>query len=171
MTQKALSSDLLFIQEFYSFCGFTLTKLQMHAESKEYGACSFELNNKKVEHRISKITPTKTGQFVTIWKRNKEGNTAPFDYKDLDFIIITSKSGDRIGQFIFSKAILAKKGIITKNGKSGKCGIRVYPPWDNVTSKQAEQTQSWQSNYFVMIESNETTYNNLIKNLVLKFNL
>jgi hypothetical protein len=45
---------------------------------------------------------------------------------------------------------LADKGIITKNGKEGKRGIRVYPPWDIATNKQAEKTQRWQM-LFLMI--------------------
>ncbi len=157
MKQTTLSSDLKFILDVYAKCGFTLTNFQLHSESSEYGACSFELNNHKVEYRISKITPTKTGQFVTIWKRNNKGITAPFDVSDLDFIVITSKSGDKIGQFIFPKSVLLEKGIITSSGKQGKRGIRVYPPWDNANSKQAEQTQRWQTNYFMQLKPNNVT--------------
>ncbi len=136
----------------YDQCNLSFGNLNRNVESNEYGACSFDLNGKKIEHRVSKITPTKIGQFVTIWKRNKLGITQPFDYKDkIDYIIITSRRGDNFGQFIFPKKILADKGIITLNGKSGKRGIRVYPPWDIPTSKQAEKTQNWQLNYFLTI--------------------
>lgn len=169
MTQTALSSDLKLIVEHYETCGLHLTHLKLHSESREYSACSFELNNQKIEYRVSKITPTKTGQFVTIWKRNSEGITTPFDFSDLDFIIITSKSGDKIGQFVFPKSVLAEKGIISRNGKFGKRGIRVYPPWDNVFSKQGEQTQSWQSDYFVNINSDDTSSFDLIRKLVTKY--
>lgn len=160
----SLSYEIKHLQDIYLKCGFTLKNLQMHSESSEYAACSFELNNYKVEYRVSKITPTKTGQFVTIWKRNNEGITIPFDFSDLDFIIITSKNNDQIGQFIFPKSVLAQKGIITKNSKSGKRGIRVYPPWDTVMSKQAEQTQRWQTNYFVL-EPNEANITELTRKL------
>ncbi|MGL4629999.1 MAG: MepB family protein [Leadbetterella sp.] len=107
-------------------------------------------------NRVSKITPTKTGQFVTIWKRNEEGITEPFDGKDdIDFVIIVSKRDDTIGQFIFLKSVLLEKGIFSLNGKGGKRGIRVYPPWDKVESKQAEKTQAWQKKYFVEIKKND----------------
>lgn len=136
-------------------------------ESAEYRACSFELNGNTIQFHISKITPTKTGQFVTIWKRNKEGITEPFDIlDDIDFVIITSKSGDNLGQFIFPKSVLADKGIITRNGKEGKRGIRVYPPWDIVTSKQAEKTQSWQTKYFLTIKNDNSTDLDLINKLI-----
>ena len=165
---SSFHGDLLVAKELvYDKCGFNLTELKLNSESKEYGACSFRLNGKSIQHRVSKITPTKTGQFVTIWKRNEDGITEPFDIlDDLDFIIITSKSGNNFGQFIFSKSVLADKGIITRNGKEGKRGIRVYPPWDIATNKQAEQTQRWQADYFLTIKNHNATDLNLTKKLL-----
>jgi hypothetical protein len=52
---------------------------------------------------------------------------------------------------------LADKGIITRNGKEGKRGIRVYPPWVITTNKQAEKTQNWQTKYFLIIEKDNST--------------
>jgi hypothetical protein len=149
-TLNSIHSDLKVVKELvYDKCGFDFTNLKNNLKSAEYGACSFRLNGKEIQYRASKITPAKTGQFVTIWKRNKDGITEPFDIlDDLDFIIITSKSGNNFGQFIFPKSVLVDNGIITKNGKEGKRGIRVYPPWDIVTNKQAIKTQSWQQNIF-----------------------
>ncbi len=148
-------NDLQIIKKLvYDKLNFEIKNLEIHSEGVEYGACRFEINGLKIEHRVSKITPTKTGQFVTIWKRNKQGITAPFDISDdIDFIIITAKSGDNIGQFVFPKAVLAEKGIISQNGKDGKRGIRVYPPWDKATNKQAEKTQNWQIKYFFTPEN------------------
>lgn len=166
-TEKELYSDLKIVKEFiYDKCGFELSNLKINSESVEYGACSFNLDEQKIEHRVSKITPTKVGQFVTIWKRNKNGVTEPFDIlDDIDFVVITSKSGNNIGQFIFPKSILADKGIISQNGKDGKRGIRVYPSWDIVTNKQADKTQKWQAKYFVTIESDNSADLDLIKKI------
>ena len=150
----------------YDNCGFELMNLKVSAESSAYGACSFELNGKAVQHRVSKITPTKVGQFVTIWKRNQEGITAPFDILDnIDFLIISSRSGDNFGQFIFPKSILAEKELITLNGREGKRGVRVYPPWDITTNKQATNAQSWQTKYFVTIKNGCESDLTLIKKL------
>lgn len=150
----------------YDKCGFELTNFQYNRESADYGACSFQLNKKVVQKRFSKITPAKTGQFVTIWKRNEHGVTKPFDFLDeLDFIIITARSGDNIGEFVFPKSVLADRGIITINDREGKRGIRVYPPWDIVTSKQAEKTQNWQNQYFLTIRKDNSTDLQLIKQL------
>ena len=160
-TENSLYASLKLVKELvYDKFGFELTNLKLNSESMKYGACSFELDGQKIEHRISKITQTKTGQFVTIWKRNKNGITEPFDILDgIEYIVITSKSGDNIGQFIFPTSVLADKGIISINGKDGKRGIRVYPSWDTVTNKQAEKTQSWQTKYFVTIRNDTSTTN------------
>jgi hypothetical protein len=84
---KFIHSDLKVAKELvYDKCGFDLTDPKLNSESSEYGACSFGLNGKKIQHRVSKITPTKTGQFVAIWKRNKDGITEPFsDFRRLRF--------------------------------------------------------------------------------------
>ena len=160
-----LHSDLKLAKELiYDLCDFGFTNYKVNSESKEYGACSFELNGKLIQHRVSKITPTKIGQFVTIWKRSAAGITKPFDVSDkIDFIIISSRSGNHFGQFIFPISVLAEKGIVTHNGKEGKRGIRVYPPWDVPTNKQAEKTQSWQLNYFLSIQNDSSRSLSLAK--------
>ncbi len=147
------NNELKIVKELvFDNCGFILTNLQNNKESLEYAACSFQLNGKSIQFRSSKITPTKTGQFVTIWKRNNEGITEPFDTSDyIDFLIITSKSGDNFGLFIFPKSVLIENGIITNNSKKGKRGMRVYPPWDIAPNKQAERTQNWQTKHFISI--------------------
>lgn len=157
--------DLQFIKErIYDKHNLVFTNLILNPESVEYGACSFELNGKTIEHRVSKTTPTKIGQFVTIWKRNKEGITCPYDSSDeLDFIIITARSGNNFGQFIFPKSILEEKGIISNQGKDGKRGIRVYPPWDVPTNKQAIKTQDWQTKYFLTIAENKSSVESYLR--------
>lgn len=166
-TLTLIHTDLKVAKELvYDKCGFELTNLKQNLESVEYGACSFVINEKLIQHRISKITPTKSGQFVTLWKRNKDGITQPFDFEDdIDLIIITARNGDNFGQFIFPKSVLADKEIITRNGKEGKRGIRVYPPWDIASSKQAEKTQNWQTKYFLTIKNNNSTDLNFAKQL------
>ncbi len=149
-----ITDELSITQEsLYAKCRLKFMKLNFNTESEEYGACKFMINGFKIQYRHSKITPTKTGQFVTIWKRDTSGATRPFDVlDDLDFIIITSTDGDNFGQFVFPKAILVEKGVITHAGREGKRGIRVYPPWAVASNKQAEKTQQWQIQYFFKIQ-------------------
>lgn len=160
------STELLQVKELvFDRCDFEFSNLVIDSESAEYQACSFNINSFQIIHRLSKITPTKIGQFVTIWKRNDKGITAPFDVSDyFDFIIITSKSGEDFGQFVFPKSVLLEKGIISDSNKSGKRGIRVYPPWDIPISKQAEKTQNWQTKYFYSI-NNDSIDIDLVKKL------
>ncbi|MEO6133813.1 MAG: MepB family protein [Ginsengibacter sp.] len=129
----------------------SISNFILNKESKEYEACFFTLNGKNIIYRLAKITPTKTGQFVTIWKRNENGITVPFDINDdIHFVIIAVTKDDQFGQFIFPTSVLADKGIITQSGKEGKRGIRVYPPWDKANNEQAIKTQVWQSKYFFL---------------------
>jgi hypothetical protein len=137
-------------KQLYSKCGTVFSAMQKQTESIEYGACSFMLNQQNIQYRESKITPTKTGQFVTIWKRNPAGITTPFSANDnIDFMIITCKNDKNLGQFIFPKSILLQKAIMSDHCKQGKRGMRVYPPWDVATNAQAIKSQQWQCNYFI----------------------
>ncbi|WCL50309.1 MepB family protein [Leptospira sp. GIMC2001] len=131
-------------------CGMQLNNIEVDKESREYAAHRIQIGKFKAIFRVSKITPIKSGQFVTVWKRNIQGITKPFDLSDgIDFYIIGSKKENHLGFFIFPKKILQIQRIISDANKVGKLGIRVYPPWDTTTSKQAQKTQNWQSEYFV----------------------
>jgi hypothetical protein len=160
--------DLILAQQLvYEPCNFTCSSIKPEAESKEYKACSFSLNGNKIIYRASKITPTKAGQFVTIWKRDDEGVTRPYNEKDdFDFVIISCRKDNDMGQFVFPKSVLVKQGIISSQHKSGKRGIRVYPLWDTTTSKQALETQKWQINYFVHILPGNPNIIESVKNLL-----
>ena len=139
----------------YDPCHFTCSEPLMEAESVEYGACTFQLNNRSVLFRIAKITPTKVGLFVAIWKRIQSGSTQPYDVSDsVDFFIISVRKDNNFGQFIFPKSVLAKHDIISIEGQGGKRGIRVYPPWENNLNRQAQKTQEWQVQYFLNIPQN-----------------
>lgn len=122
----------------------------MEMESTDYNACEFKLDELTLKFRVAKITPTKIGQFVTIWKRNGNGPIEPYSISDkVDFLIVSTRKGDLLGQFVFPKTVLVKKGVFSVPEREGKRAIRVYPPWDEPTSKQAQQTQQWQLDYFL----------------------
>jgi hypothetical protein len=149
-------SDLLEVKKnVYDKVGFVISDLVLEAESKDYQACRFELNGRKIICRSAKITPKKVGYFVTFWKRKKGEVIEPFNENDIfDFYIINLRTGTDFGQFVIPKAELIKRGIISTSEKEGKRGFRVYAPSDIVTSKQAEKTQKWQRNYFLKIDKN-----------------
>lgn len=136
----------------YDKCALELSGFEAASEGKEYHACRYQLSGRKIISRSAKVTPKKVGQFVTFWKRNNEGLTAPFDDSDqIDFYVVNVRTENNFGQFVFPKSVLIKKGIISTQHKEGKRAFRVYPCWDAVHNKQAERTQKWQLNYFYEI--------------------
>lgn len=129
--------------------GLLSIDLKQEKESYEYCAYTLNLDGSKSKFRIAKVTPTKPGLFVTMWKRNSAGITEPHAIHDpIDLYIVSVKDQNRAGVFIFPKEAFAKHGIISVSGKGGKRGFRVYPTWENSLNKQATKTQSWQVKYF-----------------------
>ncbi len=123
--------------------------LVYNPEAKEYNGCSYQLGSLSIIQREAKTTPQKVGQFVTLWKRNPKGETCPLEISDrFDYVVIICETQEQIGHFLFPKEVLAEKGHIRSKRSNGKRGFRVYPAWDNPTSKQAKATQSWQLQYF-----------------------
>ena len=143
-------SKVKFRREF----GPIVTDFKKDKESTKYDACSYVLGgDTTVVYRKAHITPTKLGQFVTLWVRGTDGIIKPYDNKDkFDIVIICCVKGKKKGLFIFPKAVLIEHDIITGNGNEGKRALRVYPPWDKVTSPQAIKTQAWQLKYFTMLK-------------------
>jgi hypothetical protein len=138
-------------------CNFKFSNFETEKESSDYCACKFEINSLKIVFRQAKITPTKVGQFVTLWKRETEKSPiAPFEIADsADLFVINVRKGTNFGQFVFPKSVLVERGIISYK-KEGKRGFRVYPIWDLTESKQANTTQKWQLDYFLRIPIDET---------------
>ena len=121
------------------------------AESADYGACRADLHGLRLVLRVAKTTPTKTGQFVTVWKRpHPEADIAPLDEADpVDVVIIAVADGAQHGLFIFPRSVLLERGVMSRAGAGGKRALRVYPPWCAPASTQAQRTQRWQAQWFV----------------------
>lgn len=158
----SIPSDLLQIQELCSNHNLELSLLTKENESDEYSAYRFEIQNKKICYREAKITPTKTGQFVTLWKRNQTGIIEPFDDSDpINFVMISIRKDENWGMFIFPKQTLVAKGIFSTKTKEGIRATRVYPTWDETSSKQAQKTQKWQLDYFLSLDKDSFNLNQL----------
>ena len=151
---KTVHPDLLLMQKlFYEPTGLTIQNLRAEDESADYGAAEFESNHRKIKFRIGKITPTKTGQFVTFWKRIGKGPILPYDLDDpFDLLVVSVRTSNHFGYFIFPKTVLCEKGIVSKNKKGGKRAMRIYPSWDRADNPQAKKTQAWQLLYFFEIQ-------------------
>ncbi|MFE7776534.1 MepB family protein [Streptomyces sp. NPDC057445] len=157
LTEAGIPGDLLVAKALvYDPSGFTCSRPVPEAESAEYGACEFTLDGFSVRFRVAKTTPTKVGQFVTVWKRSPSGPIQPFDAEDsVDLFVISTREGHRFGQFVFPCDVLCERDIVSRDGSGGKRGFRVYPPWVTTTSRQARNTQTWQVNHFLHLPERE----------------
>jgi hypothetical protein len=134
----------------YKKCGLDCSIPIAEKESEEYDAHTLSIENKNAIYRKAKITPTKIGQFVTLWKRIVNGTIAPFESTEaIEYVIVNCVNKEYNGIFIFPKNVLVNQGVFSTPLKEGKRAIRVYPPWDIAINKQAIKTQKWQLLYFV----------------------
>ncbi|MFE4515560.1 MepB family protein [Kitasatospora sp. NPDC056783] len=148
-----LHGDLLAAKALaYDPCRFVCSLPVAEAESAEYAACGFMVDGRSVRFRVARTTPTKVGQFVTVWQRSEEGPIRPFDAEDeVDLFVVSSRDDTGFGQFVFPREVLCERGIVSRNGSGGKRGFRVYPPWVTTANRQARGTQAWQVNHFFRI--------------------
>ena len=149
----------------YEPSGLVLSSIQEEKQNAIYGAGTFRLSSRSIRFRVAQTTPTKVGQFVTIWEKDENNKNQPYSYEHSpEFLVITTfKNNQHFGQFIFPKDILLEKNILSSKSKKGKMAIRVYPSWDKPKSKQAMKTQEWQLAYFIDIDEHQSLQTDKIK--------
>lgn len=127
-------------------------------ESSDYYAHTFSIKDQRVRFRIAKKTPKKKGWFVTMWKRDISGQTAPYDARDrVDFFVIGLIDEEYFGLYIFPKALLLEKNIFSKEGRGGKHALRVYAPGQELSSRAALATRRWQTPFYIDLRSKEAS--------------
>lgn len=153
-TGAGVPADLVAVKTLvYDPCGFVCGGPNVEDDNAQYGSVTFQLDGLDVLSRVAKLTPTKNGLFVAVWKRGADGATHPFDSADhCDVLVISVREGDRFGQFVFSRETLRERGVMSVGGVGGKRGFRVYPSWVATTSRQAAATQRWQTESFLLID-------------------
>jgi hypothetical protein len=159
------------MQEFESLMlkinGFRISNVSKDKECLDYSGYNFRLGNHHIKFRKAKVTPKKVGQFVTLWKRDLNGQTVPYGIDDgFDFHIIMTANTHELGFFIFPKEILASMGILSTYDIGGKRGFRVYPEWDAPLSSQGLRTKGWMSEYFIDITDEDMAIKRLQKILM-----
>jgi len=129
----------------------TIVDRQIDPECEQYHGMSFRLaTGQRIKFRSAKITPKKIGQFVTLWKRDGNNTTVPYQDTDpFDYYFIFTEQDNHAGIFIFSKEILIQKNILSTTQKEGKRGFRIYPSWVETENEQAKKTQQWQMLHFI----------------------
>ncbi|MCZ4123614.1 MepB family protein [Streptomyces sp. H39-S7] len=148
-----LHGDLLAAKSgVYDVAGFVCSRPVPEPESADYGAHVFTLDGASVRFRVARTTPTKIGQFVTVWKRSPEGPIQPFDSADpVDLFVVSCRDDRRFGQFVLPRDVLCERGVVSRNGVGGKRAFRVYPPWVTAVNRLARGAQAWQLDYFLPI--------------------
>lgn len=142
--------------------GLSIENVRKDKECLDYCGYNFQIGSQSIKFRKAKLTPKKTGQFVTLWKRNLQGQTVPFDLDDnFDLFIIFTEHTHQSGIFIFPKEILAKMGVLTSSTGEGKRGFRLYPKWDVPVSRQGLATKKWQMEHFIDTSPGEQTLEQL----------
>lgn len=137
----------------YDPCGFSCSRPVPEAESADYAAHEFTLDGLAVRFRAARTTPTKVGQFVTVWKRSPAGPIQPFDAADpVDLFVISSRDDHHFGQFVLPVDALRRHGVVSAAGSGGKRGFRVYPPWVTTSNRQADRAQAWQLGFFLRLD-------------------
>ncbi|MDN3509378.1 MAG: MepB family protein [Candidatus Neptunochlamydia sp.] len=164
---KDLHPDLSFaINKLYRAAGLSITsqpKKENGSKGAKYVAHRLGINYQTVAFRVGKITPTRVGNFVTLWKR-PNGKNKPIDLSDdVSFVVVdvSGVSGQK-GQYIFDQDVLVKQKIfsVSSENQKGKMAFRVFPPWVN-PKPSAIKTQEWQLHYFFPITSSEIPYSEI----------
>ncbi|WP_269936943.1 MepB family protein [Arthrobacter sp. HY1533] len=140
--------------ELWRSAGVACADAAAEPESAEYAAHTLTLGGRPVVFRAAKTTPTKAGQFVTLWQRSHEGPIRPFDTHDgVALFVVQAVTGAGLGQFVFPLDELARRGVVSASGVGGKRAMRVYPPDVATTSAQARRTQEWQCRFFLPLDA------------------
>lgn len=127
-------------------------QLVAETNNAEYGA--FTTIPARTRYRVAKLTPTKPGLFVTVWRRHPDGTTQPFRSNDgTQQLVVIVRDDTNFGAFIFPLSTLIARDIVSVDGHGGKRGFRVYPPWADTRSRQAQSTQQWQCKHFQPLRS------------------
>lgn len=118
-------------------------------QSSDYEAGLVLLESGLWRLRTARITPTKPGAFVALWRRLDDGNTAPFGADDPAVgLHVFVEEQNHFGVFQFAAEQLASLGISQTGQSPGKRGFRVYPSWSTDLNRQASRSQKAQSPAF-----------------------
>ncbi len=149
MSAVQVHPDVAMVMRVLGGLGLVCSPAIVEADNAEYGAAISAIGRSPGRFRVGKLTPTKVGLFVTVWRRSLGGSTEPLPAEEcIDVLVVCVREDSRFGAFAFPKAALVKHGVVSVGGAGGKRGFRVYPPWSATTNRQAKKSQQWQCSYF-----------------------
>lgn len=123
--------------------------VQAEEQNSEYESGIALIGQERWRIRTARITPTKPGAFVAVWKRDEDGSTRPFTIDEaMSGLLVFVEEGERFGVFRFTSTHLIALGYVTSESHPGKRGFRVYPSWCYGLNPQASRTQRAQAAAF-----------------------
>lgn len=148
--QNTRPTGLTTVQEYALATGLRLGALRPETQGSDYESGVALLDGVWWRVRTARVTPTKPGAFVAVWRRGASGSTEPIPVSDdvQGLIVAVRDSGGR-GVFRFPGRALQELGIAPSGRGAGKRGFRLYPPWCAGLNPQAARTQRAQEPYFV----------------------
>lgn len=78
MSEHIKKLNVLIFSEF----NLELMHTQKEMYNKDYDGHSFELSNKSIRYRKSKITPSKVGQFVSFWTKDENDRNRAYTQEE-----------------------------------------------------------------------------------------
>ena len=152
-TDRMLHPDVLQAHRLVNLLGQICSLPVPESDNTGYGAATSTCGTAMIRFRVGKVTAAKVGLFVAVWRRSAAGGTEPFpadhpEANDADTLVISVREAENSGHFVLPRSALVTHGISSLNGRGGKRGFRVYPPWSETANPQARKTQAWQSRYF-----------------------
>jgi hypothetical protein len=123
--------------------------VQVEEQNSDYESGVVRIGNEQWRVRTARITRTKPGAFVAVWKRNEGGSTRPFTADEsMSGLLVFVEEQERFGVFQFTPAHLISLGYVSSDLHPGKRGFRVYPAWCTHLNPQASRSQRAQAASF-----------------------
>jgi hypothetical protein len=136
-------------EEYRLRAGVASSEIIAEEQTSDYEAGQAKIGSGRWRIRTARVTPTKPGAFVAVWKRSPSGNTQPFESSDAcDGLLVFVQDGSRFGVFTFTREHLVELGVVQSPLAPGKRGFRVYPSWSTNLNAQATRTQRAQAGAF-----------------------
>ncbi|MGO4584919.1 MepB family protein [Arthrobacter sp. 2RAF6] len=122
----------------------------MKIQNSDYESGVARIGKEQWRIRTARITSTKPGAFVAVWKRGDGGSTRPFTADEsMSGLLVFVEEQERFGVFQFTKAHLISLGFVSSDLHPGKRDFRVDPEWCTDLNPQASRTQRAQGPAFV----------------------
>ena len=123
--------------------------IQIEEQNSDYESGVVLIGKEQWRIRTARITPTKPGAFVAVWKRGEGGSTRPFRADEsMSGLLVFVAEQERFGVFKFTPAHLISLGYVSSDLHPGKRGFRVYPAWCSNLNPQALRAQRAQGAAF-----------------------